>query len=97
MLNTDRVRRGVEGLAYDHRVRLHVIRGGERRISEQVSTMSENDRIVLTLRHVDELSIREIAEELKLAVDTAKKRYVRAIRRLRAACEDLNPNDETSE
>ena len=63
-----------------------------RRINDQVTSMSENDRIVLTLRHVDELSIREIAEELGLAMDTAKKRYVRAIRRLRAACDKLNPN-----
>ena len=62
-----------------------------RRVNEFVAGMNEKDRIVLTLRHVDELTIREIAEEVDITVEAAKKRYIRALRRLREACGHLNP------
>ena len=67
------------------------------RVTEYVAEMSELDRVILTLRHIDELTIREIAEELGVSVDTAKKRYVRALRRIRKAFRELNPKSESDQ
>jgi RNA polymerase sigma-70 factor (ECF subfamily) len=51
--------------------------------------MSEVDQQILLLRHVEEMSISESASRLQISVDTAKKRHLRAIRRLRDLCKDL--------
>ncbi len=47
-----------------------------------VSKMSENDQAILYLRHVDDRTIREAANLLEIPVETAKKRYSRAIKKL---------------
>lgn len=52
--------------------------------------MVEIDREILVLRHIEELSISEAAAELNISVDTAKKRHLRAIRRLQELCSGLN-------
>ncbi len=51
--------------------------------------MDEQDREVLVLRHFEELSNGEVAAELGLHKDAASKRYIRALRRLRAIAEEL--------
>lgn len=57
---------------------------GERRerIERAMDQLSENDREILRLRHFEQLSNREVAEKLGLAVSAASNRYVRALRRL---------------
>lgn len=63
-------------------------------LAEQVKSviagMQEHDREILVLRHIEDLSISEAAAELNINVATAKKRHLRAIRRLQELCEDLN-------
>ena len=49
---------------------------------QAIQTLSEIDREVLLLRHVEELTNTEVAELLEISPDTASRRYGRAIRRL---------------
>ena len=60
------------------------------RIRELIAGMSEIDREILVLRHTEELSISEAAAELNISVETAKKRHLRALRRLQELCHGLN-------
>jgi RNA polymerase sigma-70 factor (ECF subfamily) len=46
--------------------------------------MDAVDREVLTLRHFEELSNGEVAEVLGLSKQATSKRYVQALKRLRA-------------
>ncbi|MCA9193937.1 MAG: sigma-70 family RNA polymerase sigma factor [Planctomycetales bacterium] len=52
------------------------------RIRRAVQELGETDREVLLLRHVEELSNNEIAKVLGVAVETASRRYGRAVRNL---------------
>lgn len=56
--------------------------------NKAMELLSEDDREVLLLRHIEELTNAEVAEVLDLAPDTASKRYGRAILRLRAKLVD---------
>lgn len=47
------------------------------------------DREILSLRHFEELSNAEAAEELEISTAAASKRYIRALERLRKAVEDI--------
>ncbi len=49
-----------------------------------VDGMEPLDREILALRHYEELSNQETAEELGITTAAASKRYVRALERLRA-------------
>ncbi len=62
----------------------NVFAKGERRkrIERAMQQLNETDREVLELRHFKQLSNREVAERLGLAVSAASNRYVRALRRL---------------
>ena len=55
----------------------------ESRIREALEAMAPQDREVLVLRHFEQLSNGEVAEELRLSVSAASKRYLRAVMRLR--------------
>jgi RNA polymerase sigma-70 factor (ECF subfamily) len=59
---------------------------GKLELQEQVrgfiEQLSENDREVLTLRHVEGLSNNEVADILKIDPNTSRQRYGRALRRL---------------
>ena len=44
--------------------------------------LKEKDREILWMRHFDELSYKEIAAVLDIAVNTAEQRYHRALGRL---------------
>ena len=50
---------------------------------EVLSQMPEQDREILEMRHTDEMSLKEIAELLEISIEAAKKRYQRALGRLR--------------
>ena len=56
-------------------------------IREELESMQEADREVLTLRHYEQLSLSEIAEILGLSKSGVAKRYRQAIKRLRSVIE----------
>ena len=60
------------------------------RMAAALDHMKTEDREILVLRHFEELSNAETAEELGIEQPAASKRYVRALRRLREALGDLD-------
>ena len=54
------------------------------RIHAELAKLSAIDQEVLEMRHVDGYSLVEIASMLNMQVETIKKRYYRALNRLRA-------------
>ena len=52
-------------------------------LSKVFSQISQNDREVLELIHLEGLSLQEAADKLQLTNEAIKKRYSRAIKRLR--------------
>ena len=52
---------------------------------EAVDGLEPLDREILALRHYEELTNQEAAEELAITPAAASKRYIRALERLRAA------------
>lgn len=65
------------------------------RVRAAMRTLSERDREVLLLRHVEELSNREVAEVLQMDTGTASQCYGRALRRLREKLNDPRVSDES--
>jgi RNA polymerase sigma-70 factor (ECF subfamily) len=63
-------------------------------LSEAISELKPSDREILTLRHDDELSYREIAEALAIPEGTVMSRLYHARRRLRDALEGIAPDVE---
>jgi RNA polymerase sigma-70 factor (ECF subfamily) len=57
------------------------------RLQEALNSMDPLDREVVVLRHFEELSNAEAAEVLVIETSAASKRYIRAIRRLKAILE----------
>lgn len=55
----------------------------QQKMQEVLDTMSDDDREIIGLRHVEQLTHNEIALLLKVTENAATKRYIRAIRRLR--------------
>jgi RNA polymerase sigma-70 factor (ECF subfamily) len=53
------------------------------RLQEALNSMDPGDREVLTLRHFEHLSTAEAAAELGIGEEAAKKRHIRAVKRLR--------------
>jgi len=53
------------------------------RLRDALDRMDPVDRAVLTLRHFEQLSSAETAQELGISVEAAKKRHVRALKRLK--------------
>jgi RNA polymerase sigma-70 factor (ECF subfamily) len=54
------------------------------RLQEALNSMDPIDREVVVLRHFEELSNVEAAEVLGIEPPAASKRYIRALRRLKA-------------
>jgi RNA polymerase sigma-70 factor (ECF subfamily) len=52
------------------------------RLQDALNGMEEMDREVLALRHFEQLSNSEVAEELGISTSAASKRYLRAVERL---------------
>jgi RNA polymerase sigma-70 factor (ECF subfamily) len=59
------------------------------RLQEALNGMDPCDREVLALRHFEQLSASEAALELGISEEAAKKRHVRAVKRLRGVLEQL--------
>ena len=59
------------------------------RLQEALNALDPLDREILSLRHFEELTSAEAAQVLAINEDAAAKRYVRALRRLRAVLADL--------
>jgi RNA polymerase sigma-70 factor (ECF subfamily) len=59
--------------------------------------MNSDDREIILMRHVDQLSNHEVAIALEVTEAAASMRYLRAIRRLKerlSAPNNRNPNDD---
>ena len=59
------------------------------RLRKALDELELLDREILSLRHFEELSNAEAAEELEISTAAASKRYIRALERLRKAVEDI--------
>ena len=58
-----------------------------RRVNSALSGLSAKERVAFTLRHFEELSIREIAEVMHSPEGSVKNNIFRAVRKLRAVLE----------
>jgi RNA polymerase sigma-70 factor (ECF subfamily) len=59
------------------------------RLQEALNNMDPIDREVVVLRHFEELSNSEAAAVLGIETAAASKRYIRAIRRLKAILDGI--------
>jgi RNA polymerase sigma-70 factor (ECF subfamily) len=67
----------------------HLVREEMRqRVRQALARLGERDREVLTLRHLEELSVADTAAVLGVSPGTAKVRHLRALQRLRALLEE---------
>jgi RNA polymerase sigma-70 factor (ECF subfamily) len=66
----------------------------QRRLDHAISELDEDDREVILLRHREQLSNQQVAEALGLTEAAASMRYLRAVRRLRAALLPGQPQPE---
>ena len=55
----------------------------QRKLHQSIAELDEIDREVILMRHFEQMSNQEVAEELKLTEPAASMRYLRAVRRLR--------------
>jgi RNA polymerase sigma-70 factor (ECF subfamily) len=55
----------------------------QRKLHAAIAELDDIDREVILMRHFEQLSNQEVAEELKLTEPAASMRYLRAVRRLR--------------
>jgi RNA polymerase sigma-70 factor (ECF subfamily) len=62
------------------------------RLQAALESMSLTDREVLVLRHFEHLTTSETAHELGIGIEATKKRYLRALRRLKTIL--AGPHDE---
>jgi RNA polymerase sigma-70 factor (ECF subfamily) len=59
------------------------------RLQEALNTLDAMDREVLSLRHFEELSLAETALSLGIEESAAAKRYIRALKRLKATLANM--------
>src|SRR5438034_7133137 len=57
----------------------------QRKLDAAIADLDEDDREIILLRHREQLSNQQVAEGLGLSEAAASMRYLRAVRRLRAA------------
>lgn len=62
------------------------------RIRELLNQLTPHDREILTLVHLQQLSVVEAAVRLDLAPETARKRHFRAMKRLKHIADQLQPD-----
>jgi RNA polymerase sigma-70 factor (ECF subfamily) len=60
------------------------------RLQELLDGLETLDREILSLRHFEQLSNNEAAEELGITKAAASKRYIRALERFRKALADAS-------
>jgi RNA polymerase sigma-70 factor (ECF subfamily) len=69
----------------DHAIRAEL----KLKLQEAINTLDDMDREIIALRHFEQLSTFEVAAELDISVEAAKKRHIRAIKRLKAVLSDI--------
>ena len=57
----------------------------QKRLDAAVAALEEDDRDIILMRHAEQLSNQDVAAALELTEAAASMRYLRAVRRLRAA------------
>jgi RNA polymerase sigma-70 factor (ECF subfamily) len=62
----------------------------KQRVLQTLDCLPESDREIVILRHVEELSVQEVAQTLGLPAGTVKSRHFRAIQRLRSLMDALD-------
>jgi RNA polymerase sigma-70 factor (ECF subfamily) len=62
------------------------------RVLQAIQQMTPNDREILEMRHVEEMTMEEAAVALELNIETAKKRYYRALCRFRVIATEILPD-----
>ncbi len=65
------------------------------RVRAALEAMPEQDREVLVLRYLEELSARDVGAVLGVTEGAAKKRALRALTRLRQLLKDQTPGGES--
>ncbi len=60
-----------------------------RRVRKAMAALGPDDREILGLRHVEQLSMADVAEQLGIREGTARVRHLRALRRLKERLEDV--------
>lgn len=63
------------------------------RLVRMLDQMSETDREVLAMRHFEEMTNEEVAQELGLGKHAASKRYIRALKRLKEIASEIDAAD----
>ncbi len=66
----------------------------QRRLDAAIAELDEDDREIILLRHGEQLTNQDVAHSLGLSEAAASMRYLRAVRRLRAA---LSPDINNAE
>lgn len=69
----------------------------EQQMQHALARLKHGDRLILWMRHYDDLSFREAAAILDISQNAAAQRYVRALRRLMELWQQLHPNSETGQ
>jgi len=64
------------------------------RLHEALEVMDPLDREVLVLRHFEQLTSAETALEIGISVEAAKKRHIRALKKLKTILSSSGPNPE---
>ena len=67
----------------------------QQRLQDLLNGMAAIDREILTLRHFEELGNAEVAERLGLSKQAASKRYVQALKRLKAILSEVPESLDT--
>ena len=60
----------------------------EQRFLDAVTLLSDDDRDVILMRHIEQLSNSEVAQALEISPAAAGMRYLRALRRLKSVMSD---------
>jgi RNA polymerase sigma-70 factor, ECF subfamily len=68
----------------------------QQQMRQILASLKDIDREILWLRHYDDLSFKEAAAVLGIPDNTAVRRYVRALQRLRELWQQLHPDAEVS-
>ena len=65
------------------------------RVEHAITLLDEKDSEIIIMRHYEMLSNQEIAQALELTEPAASMRYLRAIRRLKAAIQEISNQSST--
>ena len=61
----------------------------KQKITEALDRLKESDREILAMRHFEQMENHEVAESLEISKESAYKRYVRALKRLKSELGEL--------